>query len=320
MGAGHDHHGHHHHHGHAHGHSHGPASARNVRRLTYTLALAAAYMVAEAVGGYLANSLALLADAGHMLSDVAALALSLFAIRIAQKPATLQRTYGFHRTEILAALANASTLIAISILIFIEAFRRFLSPQPVGGTVMMVISLGGLLVNLGAMWVLHGGRAESLNVRGVWLHFMTDALGCLGGIVGGALVWWLGWYWVDPLVSILIGLLVIWSSWALLRESVAVLLEGTPAHIDVAEVKAAMMAVDGVEEVHDLHVWTITSGMEAMSGHVVVGAAGEARRRCGDLLADLHGELNRRFGLRHLTIQVEPPDFVEACCPEPEGA
>ncbi|HEV2736405.1 MAG TPA: cation diffusion facilitator family transporter, partial [Longimicrobiaceae bacterium] len=172
MGAGHHHHGHGHHH-----HGHGTAGARNRRRLAITLGLAAVYMVAEAVGGWMANSLALLADAGHMLSDVAALALSLFAIWIAQRPATPQRTYGYHRTEILAALANGATLIAISLLIFVEAFQRLAEPQPVAGGLVMGIAVGGLLVNVVGLVMLHGGKDESINVRGAWLHLLTDALG-----------------------------------------------------------------------------------------------------------------------------------------------
>ncbi len=307
MGAGHHHHGHGHHH-----HGHGTAGARNRRRLAITLGLAAAYMVAEAVGGWMANSLALLADAGHMLSDVAALALSLFAIWIAQRPATPQRTYGYHRTEILAALANGATLIAISLLIFVEAFRRLAEPQPVAGGLVMGIAVGGLLVNVAGLAMLHGGKDESINVRGAWLHLLTDALGSVGAILGGAAVWAFGWYWADPVVSVLIGLLVIWSAWHLVRESVGVLLEGTPPHIDVAEVRAAMAEVEGVEEVHDLHVWTITSGMEAMSGHVVVGGD-VAHRGSSEVLADLHGLLHERFGLHHMTIQMETPEFRARC-------
>jgi cobalt-zinc-cadmium efflux system protein len=310
MGAGH-HHGHAHGHGHHH-HGHGSAGARNRRRLAITLVLAAGYMVAEAVGGWWANSLALLADAGHMLSDVGALALSLFAIWIAQRPATPQRTYGYYRTEILAALANGATLIAISLFIFVEAWERIRDPQPVAGGLVMAIAVGGLLVNVAGLWMLHGGKDESLNVRGAWLHLLTDALGSVGAITGGLLVWAFGWYWADPAVSVAIGVLVIYSSWHLLRESVGVLLEGTPGHIDVEAVRAAMAEVDGVGEVHDLHVWTITSGMDAMSAHVVVGD-GAGARPGGEVLGDLHAMLHRRFGLHHMTIQVETPEFRATC-------
>lgn len=307
MGAG------HHHHGHSHGHSHAHGAARNRRRLAWTLALAATYMVAEIVGGLLSNSLALLADAGHMLSDTGALALSLFALWMAQKPATPRRTYGYYRTEILAALANAATLIAISLLIFVEAFRRFHQPEAVMGLTVMWIAAGGLAVNLIGLWVLHGGKDESLNVRGAWLHMLTDALGSVGAILGGVAVWAFGWRWADPAVSVAIAVLVLYSSWHLLRESVGVLLEGTPSHIDLEAVRAAMLDVDGVEEVHDLHVWTITSGMEAMSGHVVVGERA-VRRESGEILSDLHCVLHDRFGLHHLTIQIEPRNFEEHRC------
>lgn len=302
-----------HHHAHGHGHTHAHGSARNRRRLAWTLALAAVYMVAEFVGGFLANSLALLADAGHMLSDVGALALSLFALWMAQKPATARRTYGYHRTEILAALANAATLIAISLVIFVEAFHRFRAPEPVAGLTVMWIAAGGLAVNLAGLWVLHGGKDESLNVRGAWLHMLTDALGSVGAIAGGLAVWAFGWRWADPAVSIAIAVLVLYSSWSLLRESVNVLLEGTPGHIDLEAVRAAMAQVNGVEEVHDLHVWSITSGMDAMSGHVVVGERA-TRRESGEILSDLHCLLHDEFGLHHLTIQIEPRGFEEHPC------
>jgi cobalt-zinc-cadmium efflux system protein len=311
--AGHHHHHHHHGHSHAHGHSHGVASARNRKRLAWTLALAAVYMVAELVGGLMSNSLALLADAGHMLSDVGALALSLFALWMAQKPATDQRTYGYYRTEILAALANAATLIAISVLIFVEAVKRFYAPEPVMGLTVMWIAAGGLAVNVIGLMVLHGGKDDSLNIRGAWLHMLTDALGSVGAILGGAAVWAFGWMWADPAVSLAIALLVLYSSWHLLRDSVGVLLEGTPPHIDLEAVRGAMLGVDGVEEVHDLHVWTITSGLDAMSGHVVVGERA-LRRESGEILADLHCMLHDRFGLHHLTIQIEPRNFEEQRC------
>jgi cobalt-zinc-cadmium efflux system protein len=313
MGAGHN-----HGHGHSHGHSHGSAGARNQRRIAVAVALTGTYMLAEFLGGLYANSLALLADAGHMLSDVGALALSLFAIWIAQKPATARQTYGYYRTEILAALANGATLVGISLFIFVEAYHRLQNPEPVTGGVVMVIAVGGLLINLAGMWTLHAGRDESLNVRGAWLHLLTDALGSVGAILGGVLVWAFGWYWADPAVSVLIGLLVIYSSWHLLRESVQVLLEGTPSHIDLDHVVAAMQAVDGVVSVHDVHVWTITSGMDAMSGHVVVDDAGPTPRDRGAILNDLHHALHERFGLHHMTIQIEPPGFGDERCAQME--
>ena len=299
--------GHSHGHGHGHGHAHESAEsrARNARRLAWVLVLAAAYMVAEVVGAALTNSLALLADAGHMLSDSGALALSLFAVWIAQRPPTLTHTYGFHRTEILAALANGAALVAISIYIFVEAYRRIDAPPEVQGGLMMAIAVGGLVVNLLGLWILSGGRDESLNVRGAWLHVLTDALGSVGAMVAGALIWRFGWGWADPVASVLIGLLVLYSSWALLRETVGVLMEGVPAHIDVDEVRAAIDVLPGVVSAHDLHVWTITSGMVALSAHVTVRDAGSP----GALLSEIRRALHDRFGIHHVTVQVEPEGF-----------
>lgn len=298
MPAGHD-------HG-AEGHRHGGRGA-NRRRLLITLILAASYMVAEVVGGLLTNSLALIADAGHMLSDVAALGLSLFAIRVAERPPTPRRSYGYHRTEILAALVNAATLIAVAVYVVIEAYRRMREPPEVLGALMMWIAVGGLAINLLGLWILRAGRRESLNVRGAWLHVATDALGSVGAIVGGLLIWLFGWYWADPVASVLISILVAYSSWGLLKESVGVLMEGTPAGVDMHEVRAEMLSVEGVSSVHDLHVWSITSGMVALSGHVCM-VDGSSQ---GALLAELRTRLHDRFGIDHMTIQCEPAGFSE---------
>ncbi len=286
------------------GHSHGESGVGrrgHRRRLAIVLALVSAYLVAEVVGGLLTNSLALLADAGHMLSDAAALALSLFAIWIAERPATPARTYGYYRTEILAALVNGATLIAIVIYIFIEAFQRFRAPPEVMGGLMMTIAAGGLVVNLSGLWILNAGRDESLNMWGAWLHVLTDALGSVGAILGGALIYFFGWSWADPAVSVLIGLLVLYSSWGLLRESVAVLMEGTPGQIDVDAVRDAIASVPAVRGVHDLHVWSITSGLVALSAHVSVEPAGYTQQT----LQAIRDELDRRFKIDHATIQLE---------------
>ena len=303
MGSGHA-------HGHSHGHNHGGKRGANRRRLTWTLVLIAGYMIAEVVGGILSGSLALLADAGHMLSDAGALALALFALWIATRPATPTRTYGYYRTEILAALANGATLVAIAIYIFVEAYQRLGEPPEVQGGLMMGVALGGLLVNLAGLWIMHGGRDEGLNMRGAWLHLMADALGSVGALAAGALIWRWGWNWADPVASVLIGLLVLGSSWALVKESVAVLMEGAPAHIDVDEVRNAIRGVDGVEAVHDLHVWTITSGMVALSAHVVTGDSVP-----GSLLGAVRRTVHDRFGIDHTTIQVETPGEHGACGP-----
>lgn len=299
MGAGHS---------HGQGHTHGgSAGSKNRKRLAITLGLVAVYMVAEVVGGLLTNSLALLADAGHMLSDAAALALSLFAIWIAQKPPTPQRTYGYYRTEILAALVNGATLVAISFYIFYEAYERIGEPPEVQGALMMGIAMGGLLINLVGLWILNAGKSESLNVHGAWLHVLTDALGSVGAIVAGALIWVFGWNWADPVASVVIGILVLFSSWSLLKETVAVLMEGTPGHIDVDEVREAMKAVPGVTSVHELHVWTITSGMVSLSAHVCV----EDGQYGPETLRSIREPLHDRFGIDHMTIQLEHEGFEE---------
>jgi len=276
---------------------------RNLRRLTVTLALIAAYTVAEAVGGLLTNSLALLADAGHMLSDAASLALALFALWIAQKPRSPDKTFGYHRTEILAALANAMTLIGVSVFIIVEAWGRFHSPQEVDGRTMMWIAVGGLGVNLTAMWILHAGRSESLNIKGAWLHVVADTLGSAQAIVAGGLIWAFGWNIVDPIASVLIAVLIVWSAWSLLRQSVNVLMEATPDHIDTDELASALAAVDGVVDVHDLHVWTITSGFESLTVHVTV-----ADRPHAEVLYEVRELVHRRFGIEHSTVQIEGPE------------
>ena len=230
----------------SHDHEPGAHRSRSRRRLAVVLGLVVAYMVAEVVGGLLTNSLALLADAGHMLSDAASLALALFAMWIAQRPPTPQHTYGYYRTEILAALANGATLVAVAIYIFIEAYGRIGEPPDVQGGLMMSIATGGLVVNLAGLWILNAGKGESLNVRGAWLHVLTDALGSVGAVTAGGLIWAFGWYWADPVASVIIGLLVLYSSWSLLKETVAVLMEGAPGHVDVDEVRSGIRSVPGV--------------------------------------------------------------------------
>ncbi len=271
------------------------------------LGLAAAYMIAEVIGGLWTGSLALLADAGHMLSDVVALSLSVLAIRLARRPATRQQTYGHHRTEILAALAHGLLLVGVSVYIVTEAAERIQSPQPILGGPMLVIASGGLAVNLVGLWVLSEGRHHNLNVRGAWLHVLSDALGSIGAIAAGALVWGFGWYWADPAASALIALLVIYSAWALLREAVAVLMEWAPRDVDVKQVEGCIAALPGVLAVHDLHVWTISNGMIALSGHVV------AQNPTGHdkLLQEISDLLHRRFEISHATIQIESEDFDE---------
>jgi cobalt-zinc-cadmium efflux system protein len=299
MGAGHS-----HHHGHCHHHG---GSDRNRRRLALTLGLVVLYMVAEVVGGLLSGSLALLADAGHMLSDAGALALSLFAIWIAQRPPTPSKTWGYYRIEILAALINGAALVALSIFILFEAVERIRQPAEVRAPLMMAVAAGGLLINLISLRILSGGKNDNVNMRGAWLHVLTDALGSVQAIVAGGLIWVYGWAWADPVASVLISLLVIYSAWGLLRETVGVLMEGAPRHIDVDEVRDCLICLPGVLAVHDLHIWTITSGMESLSVHVVL----EEGRSYGDALAEVRAILHKRFGIDHMTVQIEPVEFEE---------
>lgn len=271
------------------------------------LVLSAVYMVAEVVGGLLTNSLALLADAGHMLTDVAALALSLFAIWIARRPATSRRSYGYYRAEILAALVNGAMLVAISVFVFVEAFGRLRTPPEVLGEWSAATAFGGLVVNGIGMFVLRRGATDDLNLKGARLHVAMDALGSVGALLGGLAVWLAGWRWADPAASILIGALVIWSAYSLLRETVSVLMESAPAHIDLDAVRDALAGVPGVSAVHDLHCWSITTGLVALSCHVCV--ADEAGN--GRVLAEVRARLHDRFGIEHTTIQIEPEGLDE---------
>jgi cobalt-zinc-cadmium efflux system protein len=282
----------------------------NFRRLGWTLALVAVYMVAEAAGGWFTHSLALLADAGHMFSDAASLGLALFALWIARRPATDERTFGYHRTEILAALANGAALAAVALVIVGEAVARFSSPRAVDAPAMTWIAVGGLAVNLAGLALLRGGRHGSLNVRGAWLHVATDTLGSVQAIAAGALIWAFGWQWADPLASVLIALLVVRSAWSLLRDSLHVLMESTPSRLDAGEVRAALVGVPGVEQVHDLHLWTITSGFESLSVHARV--APESDR--DETLIAMRRLMRDRFAVDHSTIQLEGRGCEEGRC------
>jgi cobalt-zinc-cadmium efflux system protein len=276
-------------------------------RLAVALALAGVTLLVEIVGGLLANSLALLADAVHVFSDVAALGLALFAVGIARRPPTSRRTYGYYRAEILAALANGAALIAIAILLVVEAYRRFREPPAVQGGLMMAFAAGGLAANLVSLRLLSAGTSESLNLRGAWLHVLTDTLGSIGALAGGGLIWAFHWHWADPVISVAIGLLVIYSAWELLAEAVAVLLEGAPGHIDVDHVREAIVAAPRVAGLHDLHVWTVGTGLTALSCHVVVEECLPHPKLLGELQALLHD----RFGIDHATLQLEPIGFWE---------
>jgi cobalt-zinc-cadmium efflux system protein len=265
------------------------------------LVLLAGYTVVEVIGGLLTGSLALLADAGHMLSDVMSIGLALLAIWLAQRPPTFARSFGYQRAEILVALINGAALVAIGIWIFVEAYQRFSDPPDVLGGWMLAVAAVGLLVNVLAAVILWGRQSDSLNMRAALRHVLADLLGSVGVIAAALIILATGWLYADPLISVLIGALVLGSSWTILRESVDILLESTPAGVDAREVARLMLAVDGVRDVHDLHIWTITSGFPALSAHVLVSRGED----CHDRRRQLERLLAVEFGITHSTLQVE---------------
>ena len=284
-----------------HRHDHG----EKVRgKLLAIFLLTAAYTLVEAVGGWLTGSLALLADAGHMAVDALALGLALFANWIAARPATREKTFGYFRFETLMAFINASTLLLISVSIFYESASRLIYPVPVEGGGMTLIAAGGLLVNLVSIRILHGHHDHDLNSRGAWLHLLGDTLGSVGAIAAGVMISIFGWYRADPLVSILIGGFIVYNSWSLLKKAAHVLLEGAPAHLSFSKIEQSILETEGVQEIHDLHLWEISSGREALSCHVVHRESISP----DELLAQLHDRLRRQFGIEHLTFQIESPD------------
>jgi cobalt-zinc-cadmium efflux system protein len=316
-GHGHGHAGHDHDdHGHGHGHGHGgpprrPTNLADERRkdrnrLIFALSLTATIALAEAVGGFLTNSLALMSDAGHMLTDVSALALSLLALWFSGKPADLKKTYGYYRMEILSALLNGVLLLGITAVILIEAWERFRSPAPVALGPMAVVALVGLVANLAALGFLH--RTHSLNVRGAFLHVLGDTLSSVGVLVGAGIMAFTGWFVVDSIISVLISVVIVVGAIRLVRDAVDVLLEAVPAHVDLEAVRELLLKVQGVSAVHDLHVWTISSGLYALSAHLVVVNAMACNN--DEILSAVKHELFDRFGIDHTTIQIESETYA----------
>lgn len=302
-------------HDHAHDHSHGHAGhaghahrghADQARRLRIALAITFVILIAEVVGGFMANSLALLADAGHMLTDVAALALSLFVAWFSQRPETAKRTYGHLRLEILAAFINGATLLAISAFIIWEAVLRLRTPEPVGGGLMLGVALVGLVANIVSAWTLHPASGGSLNVRGAYLHVLGDLLGSLGTVAAAMVISLSGWLPADPIASIAVTLLIIRGAWRLVRESVDVLLESTPAHISLGAVREQLEAIPGIESVHDLHVWSVASGVVAMSAHAIVREPERHQHVLEHVL-----DAMQLFGIKHVTVQLERSEMYE---------
>lgn len=258
-------------------------------------------MIAEAVGGWITNSLALIADAGHMFTDVAALTLTLSAIWFGGRAATSKKTYGYYRLEILAAFINGIALVLLSIWVVVEAVGRWNDPPEVAGLQMSLIAVGGLIVNIIAAFLLHSDHKHDLNMRGAFLHVMGDLLGSVMAIVAGVLILAFEWLWADAVGSALISVIIVIGAWRLIMESVNVLLEGTPSHIDISDVESTILETNGVDGVHDLHVWTISSGKEALSVHI--GHTDDVSH--SELLTAVRTKLHDKFGIDHLTIQME---------------
>lgn len=289
-----------------HGHDFRAASRRS---LWITLGLVSSYMLVEIIGGLLANSLALLADAVHMVTDAAAIGLALFAIWIAARLASSRRTFGFYRTEVLAAMLNALSLWLVAAWIFIEAYRRFQDPPEVQGVLMLSVGAVGLLVNLGAAWVLKHSAGDSLNVEGAFLHVLGDLLGSIGVVAGGFIIITLGWLIVDPIFGVIIGILILATSSRLLWKVVHVLMEGTPSRLELDLLCRRFERVQAVTGVHDIHAWSVTTGYEVLSAHVTVDMTAMGNRE--HLLQDLREIASREFGIGHVTIQLE--DSQEGC-------
>lgn len=282
------------------GHDHGAGTA-NERALWIALGLTGSFLIAEVVGGLMAQSLALLSDAAHMLTDVAALAISLAALRISRRPADTKRSFGYYRFEILAAAFNAILLFLVAFYILYEAYRRLSNPPEIQSTTMLVIAILGLVINLISMRVLKGGKDDSLNLKGAYLEVWSDMLGSLGVIAGAVVIRFTGWAWVDSVVAVGIGLWVLPRTWTLLKASTNILLEGVPEEIDIGEVGDVLSCIPGVVSFHDLHVWAISSGKVSLTVHVV--HAPETTPL--DVLEAIRNRLVQQFGISHITVQCE---------------
>lgn len=297
------------HHEHHHHYSDFNHSSKNLKRLSIVLSVTVLYMITEFIGGYFTNSLALIADAGHMLGDTASLALSFGAIWLASRKAPLQKSFGYCRAEIIAAFLNGLALIAIAGMIFCEAFHRFQNVQPVDAPIMLSVALGGLIVNIIGICVLHSGTKENLNIKGAFLHIIADLLGSIGAISAGILMSVFGWYIADPIISFIIALLVLVSSFGIIKSAFNILMESVPENIDIEKVEKTLTNIEGVKSVHDLHIWCINSDTVSLSVHIVKNKDFE-----GNLLSKIVLSLKENFGISHSTIQIEPENFVEDEC------
>jgi cobalt-zinc-cadmium efflux system protein len=286
-----------------HAHGHYSSTMTNQRRLLIALAITGVMTVVELVGGLLSNSLALLGDAGHMFTDTLALGLSVVALSLARRPASQTRTYGFHRAEVLAALANGTILVLICGYIFYEAYQRFVEPPEVRGSLMLGVAAIGLLANLVGILILRSASRDNLNVRGAFLHMWGDTISSVGVIVAGVIILATGWTIADPIISIFIGLLILRGAVKLVLESSDILLEAVPKHLDVTQISNALRESEGVRDVHDMHLWTITSGIYALSCHLLI----EDRMVSSSsrIVEEVNQALSRKFGIGHSTLQLE---------------
>ena len=298
--------GHQHTGAHAHGPGHSHASDAPVRSLRIALVLTAAFLVAEVVGGIVSNSIALLADAGHMLTDVAALGLALFVAWFSRQPSSPQKTFGYLRWEILAAFVNGATLLLISAWILWQAIIRLRAPEPVSGGLMLAVAVSGLVVNIIAARVLVRSSSHNLNARGAYLHVLGDLLASVGTVAAAIAIRYTGWLAADPVASILTTMLIMRGAWQLVRESVDILLESTPAHIPMPAVRSQLEAIPGIESVHDLHVWAVTPAVVAMSAHCIVREPDQHQH----VLGHIHDAM-RLFGIEHVTIQLERDEMLD---------
>ena len=283
------------------------------RKLWIVLFINFAFLVIEVAGGLWSGSLALLADAGHMLADVAALGFALFVSHLAERPPTAKRTFGHLRAEVLGAQVNAATLFLISGLIIREAWLRLGHPHPVQGPLVLVVAIAGLAANLGSAWILRSKHEENVNIQGAFLHMLADALGSLGAVVSGAVIMATGWFPIDPIVSVGICALIVWSSWGLFKQTLNILLENVPQGIDLVEVKGAIEKMPSVAEIHDLHIWTISSGVNALTGHLVLCAECCDSEHWEKCQVGVQTMLKDRFNIVHTTLQLKSQECDKEC-------
>lgn len=294
---------------HSHSHSHfNDLTQQTIRRLALSLGITFVFVFVEIAAGIYSNSLALLTDAAHNFTDVLALALSWWALRLTSQPATQNKTYGYHRAGILAALANSTTLVVIALGIFYEAYRRFLNPPEVQADVLIGVGMVAVVINVVTALLVRRGAEYDLNIRSAFLHLMGDVMSTIGAVIAGVIIRYTNWNWLDPLVSVLIGFLILWSAWSIVREALDILMEGTPTDINMDAMVEEIVSVDGVRGVHDLHVWSITQAMRTLSAHLVTDDMSISE---GALIqARVSEVLNQGYGVNHATLQLECEDCV----------